>query len=169
MNTQSNAKIRESRRTNLYKVDGKGGASGHSAHQEMFTLGRASQPVIITKTYPGLGKHSYFVARIRELIETNIDDETYGIDQLCRDAGASRSQLHNKLKKWTGLSTTYFIRSIKLQRAKYLLVQTDLNITQVSFEVGFRDAGYFTRVFCESFGVSPKNFRKRWQKSHTEA
>lgn len=111
------------------------------------------------------GPHIHFVARIRELIEAHIDDEAYGIDQLCRDAGASRSQIHNKLKKWTGLSTTFFIRSIKLHRAKYLLVHTDLNISQVTYEVGFRDPSYFSRVFDESFGICPKNYRKRWQKA----
>ena len=109
------------------------------------------------------GTQSHFVARIQELIEANMTDEYYGIDQLCRDAGASRSQIHNKLKKWTGLSTSHFVRSIKLQRAKSLLVQTDLNVTQVAFEVGFRDTSYFTRVFDECFGICPKNFRKHWQ------
>lgn len=115
------------------------------------------------KVYTTTGPNLNFVERITSLIEENMDDETYGIDQLCQDAGASRSQLHTKLKKWTGLSTSHFIRSIKLRRAKYLLVQTDLNITQVAFEIGFHDPCYLTRVFSDSFGISPKNFRKRWQ------
>lgn len=115
--------------------------------------------------YPASGNRIHFVEHIRALIEANLDDETYSIDQLCHDAGTSRSQLHNKLKKWTGLSTSYFIRSIKLQKAKFLLVQTDLNITQVAYEVGFHHSSYFSRVFDASFGISPKNFRKRWQKT----
>lgn len=108
-------------------------------------------------------KKSHFVERITALIEAHMDDETYGIEDLCRDAGASRTQIHHKLKKWTGLSTSHFIRSIRLQRAKYLLVHTDFNITQVAFAVGFQDPSYFARVFHDSFNITPKKFQNTWQ------
>lgn len=134
-----------------------------------YVQGETLQPTAAVNRYPAAGRHVHFVAQIRELIEMNIDDESYGIDQLCRDAGASRSQIHNKLKKWTGLSTSYFIRSIRLQKARYLLVHSDLNITQVAYEVGFRAPSYFTRVFEKSFGICPKNFRNRWQQTHPAA
>lgn len=165
MNAQPNVQNLSSSRSSLYTVTEQESQFDASTQHQTHVLGETPQSALGVKMHPAAGKHIHFVARIRALIETNIDDEKYGIDQLCRDAGASRTQLHNKLKKWTGLSTTYFIRSIKLQRAKYLLVQTDLNITQVAYEVGFRDSGYFTRVFCESFGIGPKIFRKRWQKA----
>jgi len=109
---------------------------------------------------PYLGIYSNFVERIIKLIEAHIDDEYYGIDQLCRDAGASRSQLHCKLKALTGLSTSIFIRTIRLHKAKALLLGTDLNITQVAFEVGFSDSRYFSRVFSQAFQQSPKDFRE---------
>ncbi len=168
MNAQPNVQRFNSNKHPLFTVTGQEGPFDASAQHQMCVLGDKPQSDTGVAMHPAAGQQIGFVARIRALIEAHIDDESYSIDQLCRDAGASRSQLHNKLKKWTGLSTSYFIRSVKLQKAKYLLVQTDLNITQVAFEVGFRAPGYFTRVFCESFGVSPKNFRKRWQKAYTE-
>ncbi len=110
--------------------------------------------------HPALDGRISFLERLTELIQANIDDETYGITELCRDVGASRTQIHNKVKKSTGLSTSKFVRFIKLRKAKVLLLKTDLNITQVAFEVGFRDPHYFSRVFHDSFGMCPRDFRK---------
>ncbi|MEZ5038708.1 MAG: AraC family transcriptional regulator [Saprospiraceae bacterium] len=160
MNAQSYIQNFDSSRSPLYRIEEQESPLVAFTQQPMDTFGGIHQVA---------SKNIHFIARIKELIEMNMDDENYGIDQLCRDAGASRSQLHNKIKKWTGLSTTYYIRSVRLQRAKYLLVHTDLNITQVAFEVGFRDPSYFTRVFDDSFGICPKNFRKRWQKTYSMA
>jgi AraC-like DNA-binding protein len=109
----------------------------------------------------GSVKFHTIVERIRKLVEAHMDDEHYCIDRLCRDAGISRSNLHKKLKAATGLSTTMFIRVIKLKQAKLLLTHTDLNITQVAYETGFKDPTYFSRVFSDSFHISPKDFRKR--------
>ena len=105
-------------------------------------------------------RHSHFLSLIEELIESHIDDEYYGIEQLCRDACTSRSNLHKKLKALTGLSTSIFVRGIRLQRAKELLASTDLNITQVAFAIGFSDSSYFSRIFSKSFKISPKDFRR---------
>lgn len=101
-----------------------------------------------------------FIAQVRQTVEDNIDDEDFGIEELSRAVGMSRSQLHRKLKALTGLSTSHFVRSIRVHRAKTLLINTDLNISQVAYEVGFRDPKYFNRSFNEVFGHSPKEVRK---------
>ncbi|MCB0681876.1 MAG: helix-turn-helix transcriptional regulator, partial [Saprospiraceae bacterium] len=143
MNAQPNIQSLLSRRSALHTVIEQDGQFGAPTPHEPYVSGETAGSILGVERQMAAGPHIHFVARIRELIEAHIDDEAYGIDQLCRDAGASRSQIHNKLKKWTGLSTTFFIRSIKLHRAKYLLVHTDLNISQVTYEVGFRDPSYF--------------------------
>ncbi len=101
-----------------------------------------------------------FLARIREELEKNLDDETLGISGLARAIGVSRAQLHNKVKALTGHSPSVFVRTIRLHKAKELLRTTDLNVTQVAYEVGFRDPAYFSRTFSEEFGHSPKEVRK---------
>jgi AraC-like DNA-binding protein len=78
---------------------------------------------------------------------------------LCRKIGLGRSQLHNKLKALTGQSTSIYIRAIRLEKAKELLRMTDLNISEVAYEVGFRTPLYFTQVFTEEAGLSPSGFR----------
>lgn len=105
---------------------------------------------------------SFFIRRISQLIEENLDDDQYGIAQICRDAGTSRTQLHKNIKKYTNMSTSIFIRSIRLQYSKSLLEKTDLNISQVAYEVGFRDPRYFSRLFSEQYHQSPRDYRKNF-------
>lgn len=100
-----------------------------------------------------------FLASVRQAIETNLDDEQFRIPELCKTIGVSRTQLHRKVKALTNLSTTHFIRNIRLQKARALLRTTDLNITQVAFEVGFSDPRYFSRTFQELFGHTPSAMR----------
>ncbi len=105
-------------------------------------------------------KEDEFIISIREAVMANIDDENYGIPELCRDLAMSRSQLHRKLKALTDLSTSHFIRAIRLRKAKDLLLTTDLNISEVAYEVGFRNPRYFSTTFSEEFGLTPNEFRK---------
>ena len=101
-----------------------------------------------------------FIRRVREAIEENLEDETFGIAELGQAIAMSRAQIHRKVKALTGMSTSIFIRSIRLNKAKILLLNTDLNISQVAYEVGFRDPKYFSRTFSAQFGQVPKDFRK---------
>ncbi len=99
-----------------------------------------------------------FMQSLRENIEANLDNENFAVPELCRAIGMSRTQLHMKIKALTSRSTTHYIRSIRLYKAKELLQQGNLNVTQVAFEVGFQSRTYFSRAFNEEFGVSPKEF-----------
>ena len=73
----------------------------------------------------------------------------------------SRMQLHRKLKALTDRSASSFIRGMRLQKAKILLQQTQQNISEVAFEVGFNDPKYFSRVFTEAFGITPSDFKEQ--------
>ena len=101
-----------------------------------------------------------FVVVLKQTVLDNIDDENYGIPEICRDMALSRSQLHRKLKALTDKSTSHFIRSIRLQKAKELLLSTDLNVSEVAYEVGFRNPRYFSTTFSEEFGISPNEVKK---------
>lgn len=106
-------------------------------------------------------RHNYFLVRITKLIEENLDDDEYGITELCRSAGISRTQLHRNVRKYADVSTTEFINDIRLQHARIMLLETDLNIGQVAFAVGFTNPKYFSRLFSKVFQVSPRAFRKK--------
>lgn len=100
-----------------------------------------------------------FIKKVREIIENKLEDVDFGIPQLCRAVGLSRSQLHKKLKALTGLSTTLYIRDIRLQKAKKLLKGSEMNVSEVAYAVGFKDPKYFSRLFIEQFGYPPSETR----------
>ena len=105
-------------------------------------------------------KEDDFIIEFRKLILDNLDDHTYGIPQLCRALHISRMHLHRKIKALTDKTPAHFIRQIRLREAQRLLLETQMNISEIAYEVGFKDPSYFTRVFVEAFGKSPRTMRE---------
>ncbi len=96
-----------------------------------------------------------FMEAIKNVIEANLSDENFGVEELSKTIGMSRSQLHRKLKALTGLSTSIFLRSFRLQRAYQLLEQSAGNATEIAFQVGFSNSNYFFKCFKEEFSITP--------------
>ena len=101
-----------------------------------------------------------FLQKIIAYIEHNISDSTFDVVSLCKNVGISRSVLYRKIKALTGHSIQEFIRSVRLRKAKYLLINTDKSISEVSYQVGFSNTKYFSTSFKKEFEVSPSDFRK---------
>ena len=104
-------------------------------------------------------KEDRFVRLINQTLETHLSDDNFGIAELCHILNISRAQLHRKLKKLTGLSTSHYIRSLRLHFAKQLLDSGELNISEVAFNVGFSSATYFSKAFKAEFGFAPSELR----------
>ena len=98
--------------------------------------------------------------RVRDVIENQMDQEGFGVPELCRAMGMGRSNLFAKIKALTNFTPLALIRLLRLKKAEELLKNTNLNISQIAFEVGFRDPAHFYRLFSKEFGVSPKNYRQ---------
>lgn len=105
-----------------------------------------------------------FIAKLKAAIETRLEDSDMSIPELAKQIGMSRSQLYKKVKALTGNSTSQIIRSIRINKAKELLQESDLSIYEVAYDVGFKDPAYFSRIFSEEFGVSPREFRNEMPK-----
>jgi signal transduction histidine kinase/DNA-binding response OmpR family regulator len=100
-----------------------------------------------------------FLLKVRGIIEEHLSDASFDLPRLCRAVGMSRSQIFRKLKALTGQSTTQVIRSYRLHRARDMLKKSDLNVSEVAYEVGFTNPAYFTRTFKEEFGVAPSEVK----------
>ncbi|MDX2133529.1 MAG: ATP-binding protein [Saprospiraceae bacterium] len=101
-----------------------------------------------------------FLSRLRAVVEENIGRADLSMDDLSRAMTMSYPNLHRKLTALTRLSPVQFIRTLRMQRAKQLLLDTDKPIGEIAFEVGFNDPRYFSRVFSEEFGRSPSAMRE---------
>ena len=102
-----------------------------------------------------------FIHHFRSFVMENLDNYDLDVEMLCREMGMSRSALHNKLKALTDMSTTEFVRFIRLSKACDWLTSTELNISEIAYKTGFQNPPYFTRVFGDLYGMSPKEYRER--------
>lgn len=101
-----------------------------------------------------------FLREVQQIIHSNISNELFDTNHLCRTIALSRTQLHRKLKALTGQSTASYIRSIRLQKAKSLLKNSDLPIGEIADRVGYKDFSHFSRSFLKEFGMQPSETRK---------
>lgn len=119
----------------------------------------ASMDDLVPTTDKSIQQEDEFIIRFRDAINNNLEDENFGIPEICREVGLSRTQVHHKIKALTGRSTSHYIRSIRLHKAKELLKTSTMNISEIAYEVGFRDPKYFSRTYREEFGQNPKEER----------
>jgi AraC-like DNA-binding protein len=99
-----------------------------------------------------------FLEKADNFIQENLDDAEFGNKELSRKMTMSESQLNRKIKALTDKTLSLFIRSIRLQKAKVLLQTTDLNVSEIAYDVGFTDPAYFSRTFSKEFGTPPSEF-----------
>jgi DNA-binding response OmpR family regulator/anti-sigma regulatory factor (Ser/Thr protein kinase) len=101
-----------------------------------------------------------FLRQAIGIIEAHLTDPDFGVEPFGREIGLSRSQLFRKIKGLTSETPIDFIQTIRLRRAAQLLERTDLSITEISYEVGFKYPSHFSHLFHAKFGQSPKEFRR---------
>ena len=104
-------------------------------------------------------KDKEFIHKLTKIVTDNIDNTEFDVTTFTREAGVSRSVLHVKLKKIANLSTSEFVKSIRIRRAAELLKQTELTISEISYQVGFSDPNYFSRSFKDVYDCTPSQFR----------
>jgi TolB-like protein/AraC-like DNA-binding protein len=101
-----------------------------------------------------------FSDMLTQIIEANLENEQFGVNELAREAGLSRSTLHRKLIKETGNSATDFITLKRLEKANKLLEQSDFTAAEIAYKTGFNSPSYFNKVFKKHYQISPGDLRK---------
>jgi len=101
-----------------------------------------------------------FMKRVLYVLEKNISNESFGVSHLCYALSMSRTQLYRKFKALSNKTVLAYFRSMRLQKAKELLCAQNLNVTQVAFEVGFKDLSHFSYSFKQEYGISPSEIIK---------
>jgi signal transduction histidine kinase/DNA-binding response OmpR family regulator/ligand-binding sensor domain-containing protein len=96
-----------------------------------------------------------FLQKVRYVVLSRLSDTSFSVDDLCQALAMSQPQLHRKLTALTGKNATLFIRSVRLAKARELLLAGGKNVSEAAYAVGFSDPKYFSRVFTQEFGVPP--------------
>ncbi|MBE6270165.1 MAG: response regulator [Prevotella ruminicola] len=102
--------------------------------------------------------------RFREKMETivaqRLGDADFNVDMLASLLKMGRTKFYGKMKEFTGMSPNSYLQNERLKRAAELLIEGDLNVTEVSYKVGFQSPTYFYKCFKEKYGVPPSKFGK---------
>jgi len=109
------------------------------------------------------GNDELLMERIMKAINKNLGDSDFNVDILTKEVGISRAQLHRKMKEMTGISTSEFLRNIRLEQAARLLREQKINVTQVAYTVGFSNLAHFSTIFRKHFGITPSEYAEQQQ------
>ncbi len=101
-----------------------------------------------------------FLRTVIKKIRENISEFEFGVDELAREVGMSRTNFYKKIRSLTGMTVNDFVKNLKLKVAADLLVNSDYNVNEVAYHIGMKDASYFSRCFKETFGSLPSEFVK---------
>ncbi len=107
-----------------------------------------------------LSINDQFLLAIDKIIEKNLANENFSVEDLAQHAGLSRSMLHRKLIRLAGKSATDLITERRLLRAKELLENDVATASEIAYKVGFSSPSYFNKVFKNYFQASPGEIRK---------
>jgi DNA-binding response OmpR family regulator len=102
-----------------------------------------------------------FLEKVQQVLDEQLSESSFTVAAFSKAVHMSRMQLHRKLKALTGLSTSEFVRSQRLKLATQILRQSDINISEVGYSVGFNDHAYFTKCFRETYNCTPSEFVKK--------
>ena len=97
-----------------------------------------------------------------KVVEENISNEQFDIPFFCSELGVSRTMLFTKIKAWTNFTPNEFIHEIRMKRAVQLLEQNKINISQISYKVGFNNPKYFCKCFQKKFGETPTQYLNKF-------
>ena len=101
-----------------------------------------------------------FLAKIRDIVESRYSDADFGIVDLERIMGMGHTQFYLKFTALMGITALEYLRRVRLQKARELLKDPSLSISEIAYSVGFSDPAYFSKVFKTETGVSPNEWRK---------
>jgi DNA-binding response OmpR family regulator/two-component sensor histidine kinase len=100
-----------------------------------------------------------------KVVEENISNEQFDIPFFCSELGVSRTMLFTKIKAWTNFTPNEFIHEIRMKRAAQLLEQNKINISQISYKVGFNNPKYFSKCFQKKYGETPTQYSNKFADS----
>ncbi|OOQ56925.1 histidine kinase [Mucilaginibacter pedocola] len=95
------------------------------------------------------------------IVEQNLANENFNVDDICKTLGISRVQLYRKVKALLGCSITDYILNRRLKKAKYLLINESYSISEITYMVGFSSPNYFSTVFKAKYNCTPSEFKKQ--------
>lgn len=105
-----------------------------------------------------------FMKKVKEIIEMNLSNSGFTVDDLAAALNMSRSGFFKKLKNLTDQAPNTIIRNVRLNKAAELLWENHHNVAEISYITGFSDVKYFRKLFKKRFGCTPSEYAEKGNK-----
>ena len=102
-----------------------------------------------------------FLFSVNEVIIEHMSNQELDLNLLSKKLGLSRATLYNKLKKLTDMGGNDYINKVRLERIIYLMINTELNFTEIAEKTGFSSSRYFSTMFKRYTGETPTQYREK--------
>ena len=102
-----------------------------------------------------------FLKKVKDIMQNHLSDPQFSITQLAQKIALSNTQLHRKVVALTGQPPIKLMKTMRINKAKELLLTTTSTISEVAYQVGFSDPSYFSKTFKSAQGLSPKDYRQK--------
>lgn len=113
------------------------------------------------------GKDEKFMSDVEKIIKEHYSDPEFNVEQLVELSNVGRTVFYNKIKGLTGIAPVVFLRNMRLKIASGLIIESGYNISEAGYMTGFNDIKYFSKCFKNYFGLTPSEFKNKYQqKSH---
>lgn len=104
-----------------------------------------------------------FIQKLYKVLEENISNPEFNLDNFSKEAGMSRASLYRKIKAITDLSPNELLRNFRLEMGAKLLREAKIPVSEVYVSVGFNSIAYFSTCFKNHFGVTPSDYQSHKQ------
>jgi DNA-binding response OmpR family regulator len=102
-----------------------------------------------------------FLEKAQSIVLENLTKSDFSVQEFCEMLALNRTSVHQKFKALLEMSTSQFIRTVKVQKAKQLLEEGKLQLSEITSESGFNNRQNFAKAFKEQYGLSPSEYRDR--------
>ena len=128
----------------------------------------ATEPGTLQPLISATDRDKMFLDKLNAIVEKNMGDADFKLEAYASSLGIGRTTFYNKLKGIVGCSPNEYVRILRMKKAAELLITTDMNVSEIGFQVGVNDPFYFSKCFKNLFGKSPSQYRKNLGKDVEE-
>lgn len=100
-----------------------------------------------------------FLKKLTHIIEGNLDNADFDVNDLVNEIGMSRTVLYKKVQSMTNHSVAGLIKNMRLKKAASLLANTSFSVAEVTYMVGFNDRKHFSKEFKKFYNLSPSDYK----------
>lgn len=132
--------------------------------KQVFRQNHITQPKEITIE----SSDEKLLKKIIRILDEKMAESTFGVEDLGKEVGLSRTHLYRKIKEMTGQTAIEFIRNMRLKRAAGMLKENKLYVSEIAYMCGFNELSYFRKIFKELYGISPQKYANSMKEHSAE-